>query len=110
MTIQEQLRALWGNVDSEGPHTGSDDFRNGFMAAVGVITDKLEAAGFAWNASTAADEIDRLRSALDKIANGEGYYGAQAYEYKQIAHRALDLGSPDDAARDAVEHQKVAAE
>ena len=60
MTIQEQLRALWGNVDSEGPHTGSDDFRNGFMAAVGVITDKLEAAGFAWNASTAADEIDRL--------------------------------------------------
>ena len=30
-----------------------------------------------------------LRKALTEIAVGEGYYGAMAYEYKQIARKAL---------------------
>ena len=30
-----------------------------------------------------------LRDALEKIANGDGYYGEQAREYKQIAKDAL---------------------
>lgn len=30
-----------------------------------------------------------LRDALRKIANGDGYYGAQAREYKEIAIGAL---------------------
>jgi len=38
----------------------------------------------------AADEIERLRDALNEIAVGEGVYGAQAFEYKNIARRALD--------------------
>lgn len=36
-----------------------------------------------------AVEIERLRSALAKIAAGDGYYGAQAHEYKNIAREAL---------------------
>lgn len=39
-------------------------------------------------------EIDvekaRLRAALQEIANGDGAYGAQAFEYKQIARKALE--------------------
>ena len=31
----------------------------------------------------------KLRQALQEIANGEGAYGAQAFEYKQIARAAL---------------------
>lgn len=34
-------------------------------------------------------ENDRLRAALEEIAHGEGYYGAQAREYKDIAKAAL---------------------
>lgn len=30
-----------------------------------------------------------LEKALTEIANGDGTYGAQAYEYKQIAREAL---------------------
>lgn len=44
----------------------------------------------------AIDEIVKLSSlnaellaALEKIAAGEGYYGAQAAEYKQIARAAI---------------------
>lgn len=37
----------------------------------------------------AADEIERLRTALEEIATGEGTYGWQAHEYKQIARGAL---------------------
>lgn len=33
--------------------------------------------------------VETLRDALQEIANGEGHYGAQAYEYKQIARKAL---------------------
>ena len=33
-----------------------------------------------------------LRAALEKISNGEGRYGAQAFEYKQIARAALKGG------------------
>ena len=34
-------------------------------------------------------ELKRLRAALTEIATGDGVYGAQAHEYKQIARRAL---------------------
>lgn len=37
----------------------------------------------------AADAIEALRSALTEISTGEGVYGAQAHEYKQIARAAL---------------------
>jgi hypothetical protein len=35
------------------------------------------------------EHILRLREALERIAAGDGYYGAQAREYKQIAQSAL---------------------
>lgn len=38
----------------------------------------------------AAAEIERLQAALQRIAVGEGVYGAQAHEYKQIARSALE--------------------
>lgn len=34
-------------------------------------------------------ENERLREALKSIANGDGIYGAQAWEYKRIAREAL---------------------
>lgn len=37
--------------------------------------------------------------ALKAIANGEGYYGAQAYEYKRIAQAAVDEILPGRALR-----------
>lgn len=37
----------------------------------------------------AAAELERLQAALTQIAAGEGVYGAQAHEYKQIARSAL---------------------
>ena len=36
--------------------------------------------------------LTMLEAALEKIANGEGVYGAQAHEYKQIARAALQPG------------------
>jgi hypothetical protein len=36
-----------------------------------------------------AAERDRLAEALRKIATGDGVYGMQAHEYKQIARAAL---------------------
>lgn len=35
-------------------------------------------------------ENKKFRRALEKIANGEGHYGAQAAEYKKIAKEALE--------------------
>lgn len=37
------------------------------------------------------DTVDRYRAALQQIAAGEGVYGAQAHEYKQIARKALGM-------------------
>lgn len=49
-----------------------------------------------WNVGQAAEEVERqkhqkakLEDALIKIAAGDGYYGAQAREYKNIARVAL---------------------
>lgn len=43
-------------------------------------------------APTARDELlETFRAALWKIAAGEGVYGQQAHEYKQIARKALGL-------------------
>lgn len=36
------------------------------------------------------EHIAAMREALEAIANGEGHYGAQAFEYKQIARAALN--------------------
>lgn len=44
-------------------------------------------------------ERDVLRAALNRIALGDGYYGAQAREYKQVARAAL-AGQPEPAAAD----------
>ena len=45
----------------------------------------------AWQAATAAatQRAERLEAALREIAVGDGYYGAQAREYKDIARAAL---------------------
>lgn len=40
-------------------------------------------------------EADGLREALERIAAGDGVYGAQAHEYKQIARAALNV-SPQE--------------
>jgi hypothetical protein len=37
------------------------------------------------------DAVSGYVDALEQIANGEGTYGAQAHEYKQIARKALGL-------------------
>lgn len=42
-------------------------------------------------------EADGMREALERIAAGDGVYGAQAHEYKQIARAALNV-SPQEAA------------
>lgn len=34
--------------------------------------------------------LQTMCKALKRIANGDGAYGAQAYEYKQIARKALE--------------------
>lgn len=39
--------------------------------------------------TSAQARIRELEAALRQIANGEGYYGAQAKEYKDIARAAL---------------------
>lgn len=36
-----------------------------------------------------------LLKALEEIANGDGIYGAQAHEYKQIAHAAIAKAKGD---------------
>jgi len=36
-----------------------------------------------------ASDFETMRHALEKIAAGDGYYGAQAFEYKAIARAAL---------------------
>lgn len=41
-------------------------------------------------AEAAEQRCARLEAALEEIANGEGVYGAQAHEYKQIARAALE--------------------
>lgn len=43
------------------------------------------------NMDDVADEIETLRDALKQIANGDGYYGAMAREYKNIARAVLEL-------------------
>jgi len=47
-------------------------------------------------------ELEILRTALEKIKAGEGYYGAQAAEYKHIATVALVQAKR--AALDADQH------
>lgn len=52
-------------------------------------------------------ERDRYREALQKIASGDGIYGAQAGEYKQIARAALTK-TPSAMTRDQHMAQKEA--
>ena len=47
--------------------------------------------------STLQRSADQMREALERIAAGDGVYGAQAHEYKQIARAALN-GPPQDTA------------
>jgi len=46
---------------------------------------------------TACNHHDELVAALKRIASGEGYYGAQAAEYKQIARDVLSELEAEDA-------------
>lgn len=51
--------------------------------------DVIRRAGDPPAPSTNDTAAERYRAALMKIAAGEGAYGAQAHEYKQIARTAL---------------------
>lgn len=42
-----------------------------------------------WHVQMLQKERDTYKKALEEIAKGDGFYGAQAYEYKQIARKAL---------------------
>jgi len=42
-------------------------------------------------------ENSKLRAALKQIALGDGYYGAQAKEYKEIARKALGVKSEKES-------------
>jgi hypothetical protein len=44
--------------------------------------------------AAARAEIERLKFALKEIAKGDGIYGAQAREYKDIARAALEWKEP----------------
>ena len=46
---------------------------------------------WAWHLDEVRAEITRYRIALNNIAAGPGYYGAQAREYKNIAREALRM-------------------
>lgn len=59
--------------------------------AVLSLLDRVEAAeAMAETVRTLEAERDRLRGALRQIDNGEGAYGMQALEYKNIARAALN--------------------
>lgn len=51
---------------------------------------RREAEAMAETVRTLEAERDRLRGALRQIDNGEGAYGMQALEYKNIARAALN--------------------
>ena len=61
------------NADNQTVIDASDDLTAAYLAGYGA----------------AQKRIGKLEEALHKIADGEGIYGAQAYEYKQIARAAL---------------------
>ena len=46
---------------------------------------------WAWHFEEVRAEVVRYQTALHNIATGEGYYGAQAREYKNIAREALRM-------------------
>lgn len=60
-------------ADNQTVIDASDDLTAAYLAGYGA----------------AQKRIGKLEEALRKIANGEGAYGAQAHEYKQIARAAL---------------------
>ena len=65
-----------------------------FPSAVGPTLNFIAFAGTHWQRilealKQAQAENERLRGTLEQISNGEGRYGAQAFEYKQIARQAL---------------------
>jgi hypothetical protein len=43
------------------------------------------------------ERIHALEKALKEIADGDGYYGQQAREYKQIAQAALACSAPQNS-------------
>lgn len=52
--------------------------------------------------SRVLETLQAYRITLRAIASGDGVYGAQAHEYKQIARAALNV-SPQDQAKEGSE-------
>jgi hypothetical protein len=65
--------------DPQGWHDASPEYRNKMRCRMRKALD----------AATPYTAAPELIEALKQIANGEGYYGAQAREYKEIARAAL---------------------
>lgn len=83
-SVAEVLRQLLAQWDTRTPaENTAPNLRR--------LADALEAATPATEALRA--RIAELEAALRRISAGEGYYGAQAAEYKAIARAALD-GNP----------------
>lgn len=62
---------------------------NGSPAPTQLTKGKVMISKKAYEALIA--ENIEMKSALERIANGDGHYGAQAGEYKRIARDALKL-------------------
>ena len=75
------------------------DARTESLAAMRQQRDEFERlmAGFCDQRDAARTDARKFRTALEKIASGDGVYGAQAHEYKQIARAALAKADGDSS-------------
>ena len=76
------------NVLKDFTQAGAWDGSSG-NPAIALYVIESEMARIVEALKQAQAENERLREALEQISNGEGRYGAQAFEYKQIARQAL---------------------
>lgn len=81
-SLQADVRYLIGRVVQD------HDIESMVVDSILSRLSQIEEASYRFLFSE--EEDDRYRTALEKIANGEGYYGAQAREYKEIARKALE--------------------
>lgn len=78
------------DISKDGPHLPSDHRR---WLARKLMDSNLSDAE-AYDIVARSPDVSAaygLRTALNKIATGDGYYGQQAREYKNIAREALGL-------------------
>jgi len=90
-----EMVAALGLKSNNGPHRLLNALEErGFIRRIPHRARAIEVLRFPGEAprsESVGDELARLRKALTEIASGDGYYGAQAYEYKIIARKALGM-------------------